>query len=220
MKIYLNLAFLVLCLIPCLSFAQGIIITKGGDTIRYKKIENSGSLNYKYWTHDSEKAKYIKLSEIGNRFFEPEYMLTLNEIDEFTGDFKRLTKYVSIGGTKKDKNNYSSNLVVWLAKIVSSTEKLYFINLRTPLEIGCSGSQKNYAMFKFIDDEVITLEEDLAEIDCGKNAVSTFILSEKDIVKFKQHELKSVRFKQSEFSADFYVIYPDCLIRKFQILNE
>lgn len=135
-------------LIPRYSPAQGILITKSGDTIRCSRIEEGNSLSYKYWTEESEKPQKIKLPEIGNRFFIPEYNLTTNETDEFTGDFKRFSKYISIGGTKPDKNNYSSNLVVWMGKIVSSSDKSYAIYLRTPMELGCSGSDKNFVMIK------------------------------------------------------------------------
>ncbi len=212
--------FLIGLLIPNFSSAQGILITKSGDTIRCSRIEEGNSLSYKYWTEESEKPQKIKLSEIGNRFFIPEYKLTTNETDEFTGDFKRFSKYISIGGTKPNKNNYSSNLVVWMGKVVSSTDKSYVINLRTPEELGCSGSDKNYVMIKFNDNEVITLENDIAEIDCGKNAVSTYLLSDTVLNKFRIDEIKSVRFQQSEFYSDFYVMFPDCLIKTMQIIDE
>ena len=211
--------FLTGFLIPNYSSAQGILITKNGDTIRCSRIEEGNSLKYKYWTSESEKPQKIKLSEIGNRFLMPEYKLTTNETDEFTGDFKRFSKHISIGGTKPDKKGYSSNLVVWMGKIVSSSEKSYAIYLRTPEELGCSGSDKNYVMIKFKDNEVITLDNDIAEIDCDKNAVSTYLLSNTVLNKFRSNEIKSVRFQQSEFYADFYIMFPDCLIKTMQILD-
>lgn len=212
--------FLIGFLITNYSSAQGILITKSGDTIRCSRIEEGSSLSYKYWTIESEKPQKIKLSEIGNRFPMPEYKLTTNETDEFMGSFKRYSKCISIGGTKPDTRGYSGNLVVWMVKIVSSSDKSFLIQLRTPFELGCSGSDKNYVMIKFKDNEVITLENDIAEIDCGKNAVSTYILSDTVLNKFRNDEIKSVRFKQSESYADFYVIFPDCLIKTMQIIDK
>lgn len=212
--------FLYGFLITNYSSAQGILITKSGDTISCSRIEEGNSLSYKYWTTESGKPQKIKFSEIGNRFFMPEYKLTTNETDEFTSNFKRYSKYISIGGTKPDTRGYSGNLVVWMGKVVSSTDKSYLIQLRTPIELGCSGSNKNYVMIKFNDNEVITLENDIAEIDCGKNAVSTYLLSDTVLNKFRNNEIKSVRFKQSESYADFYVIFPDCLIKTMQIIDE
>jgi len=212
--------FLIEFLFPNYSSAQGILITKSGDTIRCSRIEEGKSLSYKYWTAESEKPQKIKLSEIGNRFFMPEYKLTTNETDEFTGDFKRFSKYISIGGTIPDKMGYSGNLVVWMGKIVSSSDESYAIYLRTPMELGCSGADKNFVMIKFNDNEVITLENDIAEIDCGKNAVSTYLLSATALNKFRNDEIKSVRFQQSEFYADFYVMFPDCLIKTMQIIDD
>jgi hypothetical protein len=212
--------FLVGFLIPNYLSAQGILITKSADTIHYVRIDDSRYPNYKYWTSENSKPQKIKSSEIGNRFLIPEYVLTKNEIDEFTDDFKRFSKYISIGGTKPDKRKYSGNLVVWMGKVVSSSDKSYAIYLRTPMELGCSGSDKNYVMIKFNDNEVITLENDIAEIDCGKNAVSTYLLPDNVLNKFRNDKIKSVRFQQSEFYADFYVIFPDCLIKTMQIIDD
>jgi hypothetical protein len=215
----MSLILITVFLIPNYSSAQGFLITKTGDTIQYTKIESKYP-NTKYWTSGSDKAKKIKLTDISNSFSLPEYKLTKNEIDEFTGDLKRYTKFISIGGTKRDKTNYSINLVAWMGKIVSSDKKTYVIKMRTPSELGCSGSDKNYAMIKFMDNEVIKLDNDIAKIDCSKNAVSVFLLTDDILNKLRYNKIKSVRFRQSEYYADYDVIFPDCLIRTIEILDE
>jgi len=201
------------------SFAQGFLITKSGDTVQYTKIEHNYP-NTKYWTSGSNKAKKIKLMDISNTFSLPEYKLTKNEIDEFTGDLIKNTKFISIGGTKRDKSNNSVSLVTWMGKIVSSDKKLFVIKMRTPSELGCSGSDKNYAMIKFMDNVVIKLDNDIAKIDCGKNAVSVFLLTNDILNKLRYNEIKSVRFRQSEYYADYDVFFPDCLIRTIEMLDE
>lgn len=219
-SVFVSLTFIVIFYIPINSFAQGFLITKSGDTIQYSKIENKGS-NILYWTSEIiKKPRKIKSSEISTQIKFPEYKLSKNEIDDFTGDLKRSTELITIGSTKRDKNNYSINLAVWMNKIVYSNKKTYLIKLRTPNELGCTGSDKNYVMIKFKDGEVIKLDNDIAKIDCDRSAHSVYKLNDEALYKLRHYEIESIRYRKSDFYADYYIIFPDCLINTIKILDE
>ena len=213
------LILMMVFLIPNNSFAQGLLITKTGDTIKFTKIEFKYPI-IKYWTNGSDQAKKIKSRDISTHFSFPEYKLTKNLIDEFTGDSIRTTKFFVIGGTKRDIRNYSNPLVIWMGKIISSVKTSYFIYLRTPVNLGCSGSNKNYVMVKFMNNKVIKLDKDIAKIDCHKNAVSIYRLTKDNLNLLISNKIKSIRFRQSEYYEDYYAIFPDCIIKSIKLLDE
>jgi hypothetical protein len=216
----ISLLLMTLVFISNYSSAQGFLITKSGDTIQYTKIDESKFPNYKYWTTESEKPQKIKSSDISNKLPFPEYKLIMNEIDEFTGNLKKYTEIVTVGSTKRNENNYSINLVISLGKIVSSGKITYIIKLRTPNELGCTGSSKNYVMIKFNNGEVIKLDNDIAEIDCQRSAFSKYLLTDDVLNKLRYNEIQSIRFQKSEFYDDYYTIFPDCLIKTLEILDK
>lgn len=212
--------FLSILTFPKNAIAQGIIITKAGDTINYSKIENDYP-DTKYWIKGSDTPIIIRLDAIGNQISLPEYILEKNEVDEFTGSLKRFTKIINVGGSKSNSNGYSTNLIVRMGKIVSTDKTvMYVIKMRTPTELGCSGSDKNYAMIKLVNNEVIELKNDISEIDCKKNAVSTYVLLDDVLNKLRKLEVKAIRFRQSENYEDFSVIFPDCLIKTLETLDK
>lgn len=221
-KINLKITVLIIC---CFLFqskesnAQGVIFTKSGDTIYYTKLEHDYPYS-KYWLKESNKPIKIKLDDIGNSYEFSKYDLKSNYVDEFTGNIKKESNIFVVGSTKPDINKYSINLIAWLGKTIAKDTTQYFIKLRTPHDLGCSGSSKNYVMFKFLDDKVIRVENDIADIDCSKNAVSIFVLNDETLTKLKNIKLKSVRFSQSKFYSDYDVLISDCIIKTIETIEK
>lgn len=201
------------------AFSQGIIFTKAGDTIYYTKLEHKYP-NTLYWIEGSSKPIKIKLTDISNTVQYPEYALSTNEVDEFTGSKKIMTHFITVGSTKSGIMAYSVNLISWVGKMVNKEQISYYIMFRSPAELGCSGSDKNYAYIKFANDEVLKLEKDIAEIDCKKNAVSIYMLDEFSIDKLRHNEIKAIRFKQSDSYEDYYTMFPDCIIKSVLLLDQ
>lgn len=116
--------------------------------------------------------------------------LRVNETDEFTGDSKRVTK------TYKLANGNAGKLEVSAIKVGPITG----IFVESTADLGCSGAKGNYIIFKFSDDTTLKLDDD-ADIECGDDAQSLFVVSPSD---FRGKVVIKVRFNQSEY-------YDDCI---------
>ena len=123
--------------------------------------------------------------------------LRMDEIDDFTGESKKVTWNQIIGDNQKE--GYERiNLTFSTARV--GTYRAFFL---TPThDIGCAGAHDNYAMLKFSDNVVIKLE-DGADIDCDGNAQSLFVVTNElmDRIKAKDAPVM-IRLKQSEFYSD------------------
>jgi hypothetical protein len=202
------------------SFAQsGVFITKKGDTIYYNRIEKKYP-TIKYWVEETSKPIKILDTDIGFRAELPEYKLVKNETDEFSGNLVKTTEGITCGGNKRDRQGYSDGLRIWLTKIIFPTQKpLYAINMRTTVNIGCSGLEKNYVMIKLQNNEVIELKESVLDVDCERHAVSIFELDENVLNKLKSNEIKSIRLRKSEAFEDFGVLFPNFLIKSIDTIE-
>lgn len=215
--LYLTIA---LSFITSQSFAQGgVYITKKGDTIYYNRIEQKYP-TIKYWVDETNKPIKILDTDIGFRADMPEYKLVKNETDEFSGNLVKTTEGITCGGNKRDREGYSNGLRIWLTKIVSATQKpLYAIKMRTTANIGCTGLEKNYTMIKLQNNEVIELKEYVLDIDCERQAISTFELDESKLNKLKSNEIKSIRLRKSDTYEDFGILFPNFLIKLIEIIE-
>ena len=122
--------------------------------------------------------------------------LIKNEVDEFTDDVKKVTSSEIIGISKID-----NELNVSMARIGS----IHAIYLRPSIDQGCAGGHTNNVIFLFTDGSKISLEEDLAKIDCDDYVTSIYSLSETQLEKFQTIDLKKVRLSMSETYDDFTV---------------
>ncbi len=195
------------------SFGQGLILTKSGDTIRCSRIDYKSN---SYWV---EEVKY-EIPKNTLEIFNIDYFLIENEIDKFTGFSKKTSKFNAIALSSKDADGYRKPFVVYMKKIISSDTAIFALCLRTSYNLGCSGANGNYVMIKFTNGDVITLEKDIAKIDCAKSSISIFVLGEMELYKIKNQEISSIRFKKSEYYEDFEILFPDYLIKTIKLLDE
>ena len=110
--------------------------------------------------------------------------LQVNEVDEFTGDVKKITKtYEFAKGVSRVKG--------YVARI----QEVHAIYMYSTYDIGCGGAAGNYVIFLFEDGTNLKLDKDVAKIDCDDYAVSIYVLDPKD---FEGKTIKKIRFAQSE----------------------
>jgi len=201
------------------SNSQVVIFTNSGDTIYCSKFENKYP-NSLYWIEESQKPIKIKAIEIRNVLNFPVYELTLNQVDEFTGKINLLTERITFGSNKSDGYSGLSNLTFSVGRVVSNSEERYFITLYPLTDLGCSGSVKNYAVIKFINGEVLKLENDLADINCGESAYSLYRIDSDALNKLTHNKVKAIRLNMSESFEDYYTIFPECVIKSLLLLNQ
>ena len=113
-----------------------------------------------------------------------------NEIDEFTGDVKKITSYYKIA-----KTNYGA-IEASIARINNS----YYLKMKHTSDIGCAGARDNYAIIKFTDGTILKLDDDLSDINCKASTSSLFELAANSPLYTK--EIEKIRFRQSKFYVD------------------
>jgi hypothetical protein len=124
--------------------------------------------------------------------------LWLNEVDDFTGDSKKATNSQVIGDNQEEK----SYAVISISYSTLRVGDTWAFRLKPSSDLGCSGASGNYAMLKFSDGEVMQLE-DVAEIDCGDLAESTFILTAELQDRIDAQDAPvMIRLKQADYYTD------------------
>ena len=121
--------------------------------------------------------------------------LSMNEVDEFTGQTKKVTEYYKVG----KGNGYNLKLsVVQLSDGKASTFGMYF---QTNGDLGCSGSVDEYVILKFTDGTTVKYKG-IGDVDCTDYATSTFIVNIED---FKDKTVEKIRLRRSEYYNDYEV---------------
>jgi hypothetical protein len=116
--------------------------------------------------------------------------LRVNEIDDFTGSTKKITKYYNIANGK--------GYLIKSSVIRLNTTYALFVKSNT--DLGCAGAVGNYIIFKFVDGSTLKLK-DVASIDCKDDSNSTFLLTDTDLYKFET-PIEKIRFSRSELYLD------------------
>jgi len=128
--------------------------------------------------------------------------LRLDEIDDFTGETKKVTNDVLIG--KGVGNVYAA-----LGR-VNETEALYIDHTS---DLGCVSSSA-YIIIKWTDGTTTTLEH-VGDIDCGDDV--TFLT----LIDSNKHNksVEKIRINYSEYYDDIIVKTPDFLINGFNCIK-
>jgi hypothetical protein len=124
-----------------------------------------------------------------------------DKTDDFSGDRHIRSSEEVLGKTKQRKevfveviNGQSGELNFWVLSIFTSQD------------IGCSGTSRSYLKFKFTDDSVLELNEDMARVKCNDYAKSTYIIDPTD---FEGKEISLLRFAQGDYYVDVNVLDSD-----------
>ena len=201
-------------------FPKGMCFTLEGDTI----IFNSGKYrnmtgNYEFMVTGQDKPLKVKILEASEIVFDPKYIFGRNEVDEFTGNTVKVISLFTAGTSKTNNLKDIQVLNFGLGKSSKNDSvvyKLYVVSEKgfradeSP-NMGCAGAIGNFIMIKFDNNEVIKLDKDVSDTNCKAEAVSTYIISDKELNALKAQPIKSVRFQQSEGYLDYTIFYPDCL---------
>lgn len=110
-----------------------------------------------------------------------------NEVDEFTGEVKRITERYKV-----------AEGVTEVSIQVGRINESYFIFVSPSRDLGCSGASGNYIIFKFTDGTTLKLN-DSADIDCGDANSSLFVFQPS---QFEGKTIEKIRLQQSKFYDD------------------
>jgi len=114
-----------------------------------------------------------------------------NEVDEFTGSVKKVTKtYILAKGVGKVNGS------------IGHIDDLYALYLWSTVDLGCAGGVGSYIIFLFEDKTSYKIETDHADIDCSDYATSIFVIEPKE---FEGKTVAKIRFSQGDS-------YDDCTI--------
>jgi hypothetical protein len=128
--------------------------------------------------------------------------LTIDEIDEFTGDTKKVTKDVLIG--KGVGNLYAS-----IGRI-NETKALY---VKHKSDLGCVSSS-SYIIIKWTDGTTTKLEH-VGSIDCGDDITFITIVNENEHNK----SMEKIRVNYSDYYDDVTVNDKNFLINGFNCVK-
>lgn len=116
--------------------------------------------------------------------------LRVDEIDEFEGSEKKITKYYTVG---REGSNFVG---AGLGRI----DDLVFLDIWTSDDLGCGGALGNYIILLYSDGTSKKLEKDENKVQCDDRASSLYIVNDvklKDVVK--------IRVRQSEHFNDYVI---------------
>tara|TARA_R110000787_G_scaffold92754_2_gene194872 strand:+ start:2371 stop:2946 length:576 start_codon:yes stop_codon:yes gene_type:complete len=116
--------------------------------------------------------------------------LSTNEVDDFTGDVKKFTKYYNIG--KSD--------VGLIKASIARLSNTYFLKVKSTTDLGCSGATGNYIIFKFTDGTILKLDDDVSDIECADGSPSFYIIKAEGVLASKT--IQMIRFRQSKYYTD------------------
>ena len=116
--------------------------------------------------------------------------LSTNEVDDFTGDVKKFTKYYNIG--KSD--------VGLIKASIARLGNTYFLKVKSTTDLGCSGAAGNYIIFKFTDGTILKLDDDVSDIECADGSPSFYIIKAEGVLASKT--IQMIRFRQSQYYTD------------------
>jgi hypothetical protein len=136
--------------------------------------------------------------------------LRVNEVDDFTGSSKMITKNYAVG------NSGLGKLFSYTVKVKDSYGIGFYTN---DLDLGCSGTSKSYVTFLFTDKTTLRLSQDIYDIDCSSGAESMFALVESELETLKTKQISKIRFSQSKYFADFDYQVTYSIKQLLEVLN-
>ena len=117
--------------------------------------------------------------------------LRLNEVDEFTGKTKKISKFYFAGPQLKTAFGR-----------INSTVFLQVKQTNENIDLGCAGAHDGYVIILFIDGTSIKLM-DKADIDCRDNSASVFYVTDELKMELLRNTVKKIRFFQGDFYQDY-----------------
>lgn len=131
-----------------------------------------------------------------------------NEVDEFTGDRKLITKPQRIG--KKKPERIGRGVTEYLNMYLSRINDNYYISAIYTGDLGCVSSN-SFIIIKLINEKTIKLFHK-GEIECGDNLVMLFHLEEEDYNSLLQSYVDKIRVSGTEYYADIEMVKPNFFI--------
>jgi hypothetical protein len=116
--------------------------------------------------------------------------LTIDKVDDFTGNVTRKTEYYEIGSST------AGQLYCAAARLGD----IVFIELWTSAKQGCAGAVDNYVHFLFEDGDTYRNDKDENKVTCEERASCYYVVTADD---FAGEPTKKIRFKMSDGYVDY-----------------
>lgn len=116
--------------------------------------------------------------------------LTIDKVDDFTGDVTRKTEYYEIGRSSVGRLHCAA---VRIGDIL-------FLELWTTCDQGCGGAVDNYVHFLFEDGDSYRNDKDENKVTCEDRASCFYVVTADN---FAGEKTKKIRFKMSKGYVDY-----------------
>lgn len=128
--------------------------------------------------------------------------VSISTIANYRDDIAKKTGYYMVDSKTKESLYFN------LSKKYSGSEDkgLFFLNAIVKGTFSCAGTEDNYLVIKFMDNDSLILDNDLADYKCDFSVASNFLLSQDDLQRIAKTQMSIIRLKQGEHE---YVIFPD-----------
>lgn len=147
-------------------------------------------------SRDSVRSANITADSLA--FVNGECKFSIDETDEFTGDFKRITEKKVVG---KGESGYRK-----LYAQVGRIKNTYALYLWSSSDLGCVSSD-GYVILKSDDGKTLKLKN-LADVDCGDRPRFIAMLTESDRALLKSMNVTRIRYSLSEHYMDLDCVLP------------
>lgn len=129
--------------------------------------------------------------QTGPKNLKTKIKLKENEIDEFTGELKKITHFHTIAHTDTG----------FIKGLVRRVDDFYALALKSTSYLGCAGEKCNYVIFIFEDGSKLKLTEHLKLYNSLDSSISYYDITEY-IDIFKNKKVTKIRFSQSKYYVD------------------
>jgi hypothetical protein len=187
------------------------VFLSNGETLTCKSLSRDSKGVLTYETVEGKRGK-VKYPDFIGSLLNPNYDFIVEE-DSFTGN--KITK--SEGASIGMDNSRKYVIHVTLRKVESKDEHLYYLFVRSSLDLGCAGAIDNYIIIKFGDGETTTLNQDISKVNCSGIRISTYRLDDKQVKLLAENQINGIRFAQSKSYADYDIFYQNYFIN---VLNK
>lgn len=116
--------------------------------------------------------------------------LTIDKVDDFTGDVTRKTEYYEIGRSSHGRLHCAA------ARIGD----ILLLELWTTADQGCGGAVDNYVHFLFEDGDSYRNDKDENKVNCDDRASCFYVITADN---FAGETTKKIRFKMSNGYVDY-----------------
>lgn len=169
------------------SFSQTIVTTPKGEKV---KLNTDGTWEYVESNVEPSSGNNSKRdSLVGAK----KCTLTKDEIDEFTGQRRRVVKSEVIGLSKV------GDLTLYAVRI----DEAFALYLSTTADLGCVSSNNASATIKFGDGSILKLSHG-GKVDCGEDVTLVALVTD-ELEALRSKDVEKIRLNFTEYYDDYEI---------------